>query len=272
MKQLFLTTIAVITLIFAGCEKDTKVINHIHIDNVEVTFSTSILSTNVNAFARTSKDIPFDSSYEHPLPETFQAYFVADETKGQYTTGEVVKVLTVNKGTNTIVIPKMKYDIYVTNYNKPNNEENKVNAWYTWSDAVNQMPMTSDSLYLLGDNVIDYSQVTAGSVQLQNPYSAVMVKNNKWVSGTPTSYDTQQEYTLVDNDSWYNLYIRANKTNTKVPISIPGNPNSNYTLNESIDPNKIYQYTINGNVQEGQGNLSIAVNPLEKGESKEIDL
>lgn len=166
----------------------------------------------------------------------------------------------------------MKVKVYATNYIKPNGNEMQPNAWYTWSTAVDQMPQTSTTLNLLGSSSIDYSAVTVGQVVMTNPYSAVMIKKNTWVTSAPMSYDTNTDYFLDIATDWYILYIRNNNTNTKIPISIPGNPNQNYTLSRAIQANKIYQYQINGNVLEDAGNLTITVTPLEEGVTEQIDL
>ena len=146
------------------------------------------------------------------------------------------------------------------------------NAWYTWNDAVNQLPQTSTSLLMIGMNTIDYATTTIGTVNVLNPYAAVMILNNQWIDSAPSSYDTNMNYNLVDNNNWYNLYIRNNNTNTKIPISIPGNPNQHYTLSRTITANKIYQFTISGDVLEDDGNLNIVTVPLEEGTAETIDL
>lgn len=196
--------------------------------------------------------------YEHQFPTSYKAYFVSKETKGEYTKDQVVKVIDVEAGENTITIPKLNYDIYVTNYSQEG-------EWYKWNNAVDQLPQTSDELYLYGKNNINYSVVTTGEVEVFNPYAAVMIRNNQWVNGVPTSYDTGQDYFLTLSSSWYVLYIRNDNTNTKVPIEIAGNPNTHYTLKRKIEANNIYQYTIDGSVPVlGDGNLGIIVKPFEK--------
>lgn len=263
---------ATIALAFTSCGDDvTNINNTYNIENVEVFLSAKSLITETESpFG--AKGVSFDNSYTHQLPTSYKAYFVADETKGQYVQHQVVQVIDVVSGMNSITVPKMKVKVYVTNYDHPNYDETQPNAWYTWNDAKQQLPQTSHTLNLHGFNSIDYGVETVGEVTVTNPYSAVMIKNNQWVSSAPSSYDTNQNYTLVAMDEWYLLYIRNNNTNTKIPISIAGNPNQHYTLSKAIQANKIYQYTINGNVLEDDGNLNIITVPLEEGTAEEINL
>lgn len=268
MKKIL--SLALIAIAFVSCSEDTTVNNFYgEVEERTVEFSAkSFITESESPFQ--AKGGTFDNSYVHQLPTTFKAYFVADENKGQYSIGQVVKVYDVANGQNTITIPKMKFKVYVTNYLKPNGNEMNPNAWYVWNDAIAQMPQTTTELYMYGKNDIDYTTNVSGQVEVKNPYAAVMIKNNVWVSGAPTSYDTNQAYALVGNNSWYNLYIRNTNTNTKIPINIPGNPNQSYTLSKTIQANKIFQYTIDGNVIEDDGNLNIVTVPFENGTAEVI--
>ena len=204
-------------------------------------------------------------SPEYIFPfESGIGYFVSKQTKGQYTEGQLVKVIDVVAGGNTITIPKLDYDVYVTNYT------HSAEKWYTWNNAIDQLPQSSHVLYLYGKNRIDYSTVTQGQVELINPYSAVMIEKNQWVNGTPFFYGDSKDYTSVTG--WYLNYIRTGNTNTKVPISIAGNPNSHFTLTRAINANEIYQFTIDGGVLDQNGNLGIIVQPLVKITKETINL
>lgn len=252
-------------VLFASC---TKTENHYYtVENVTVQFnSKELLETKVKPFrARASAaNANVSTEYEHVFPSSYKAYFVSKQTKGEYTQGQVVKVIDVVAGNNTITIPKLDYDVYVTNYS------HTAEKWYTWPDAIEQLPQSSHTLYLFGQNRIDYSTVTEGQVELSNPYSAVMIEQNQWVSGTPKFYGDSRDYFSVPG--WYVLYIRTGDTHTQIPISIPGNYNTHYTLSRSINANEIYQYTINGSVADQNGNLGIIVKPLVKVTKETIDL
>lgn len=272
MKNLISKTVVLLAFtglgLFTSCSEDITN-NNYYVDNVEVSLDAqSLIASAESPFQ--GKGPAFDNSYVHLLPTSYTAYFVADETKGQYVTGQFIKSITVTPGLNSITVPQMKVKVYATNYTKGGELQN--NAWYTWNDAIQQMPQTSTTLNLLGNSSIDYSTVTVGQVTMTNPYSAVMIKKNTWVTSAPMSYDTKMDYFLDSATNWYILYIRNNNTNTKIPISIPGNPNQHYTLSKPIVANKIYQYQINGNVLEDAGNLNIIVAPLEEGVAEEINL
>ena len=272
MKSKILLTFALLgALVLTSCSEDNSTTNNYYVPEGEVGLDAQALIASAQSPFQ-AKGIPFDNSYTHVMPTSYQAYIVADETKGQYTQGQVLKTITVADGMNTITVPKMKVKVYVTNYIKPNTNTSAANAWYTWSTAIDQLPQTSHTLNLYGFNSVDYSTTNTGMVTMTNPYGAIMIKKNQWVNGIPTSYDTNQAYFLDAATNWYILYIRNNNTNTKIPINIPGNPNQHYTLSEVVTPNKINQYTINGNVGEIGGNLGIGVADLEENISKEIDL
>lgn len=251
-------------VLFASCTKNE---NHYYtIENVTVQFnSKELLETKVKPLGkRSSTTANVNAEYEHVFPSSYKAYFVSKQTKGEYTQGQVVKVIDVVAGNNTITIPKLDYDVYVTNYS------HSADKWYTWNDAIQQLPQSSHTLYLFGKNRIDYSTVTEGQVELVNPYAAVMIKNNKWVNGTPKFYGDGSNYFSVTG--WYVNYIRTGNTNTQVPINIPGNPNTHYTLSRDINANEVYQYTINGSAGDQNGNLGIIVTPLTKLTKETINL
>ena len=194
----------------------------------------------------TVKESGFRSSeYEHQYPESYTAYFVSAETKGQYTLGQLIKTITVNEGTQTVTVPKLKYDVYVTNYQKEGN-------WFTWNDAVAQLPLSSEALYLFGKNTIDYSATDNGTVEVLNPYAAVMVLDNQYVTGAPRFYGDGKDY--VKAGDWWLRYIRLDNTNTKVPTTA-----GDYTLSRAIQPNRVYQYTIDGTVKDKDGNFTVTV-------------
>lgn len=274
MKHKFLLAlVTLLSLTFTSCGDEIEVINnHYHVSEKMVSLDAKNLITETqNPFSvKTTNSV--NDKYEHIIPQTFTAYVVANETKGQYTTGQVIKSIQVAKGMNQVSLPEMSLSIYVTNYDNPNSDEMQPNSWYTWNDNKEQLPMTTHNLFYVGSTSEDFSTTSSATVNLENPYAAVLIKKNNWVSSTPSSHYTNQEYFLDTPTQWYIIYTRGNNTNTKVPINIPGNPNQNYTLSRTIEPNKEYLYTINGNVLEDDGNLNIIVAPIDFGGEEEINL
>lgn len=267
MKKL-LSIAAVCLLILVSSCSDNTTVNIYKIEDVTVTFGTKNIITESSSLFGKSSNTEFDKSYVHVLPTSFTAYFVSKETKGQYTEGEVVKVINVTTGTQEITIPKLEYTVYVTNHIKDGDAYSKY-AWYTWADAVNQLPVTNNDILLFGKNVIDYKTATTGTVSLTNYYSAVMIKNNISVSGVPTFNTNNIPYKLVSDNNWYLLYIRNNNTSTQIPVSF-GN-SQKYQLNKQIEPNKIYQYTLIG-VGDTNGNLTISTTPLIEGNAETLPI
>lgn len=258
MKNLFILLLVAVGL--SSCSK-TEVYN-VTVENVTVNLnSKELLETVVKPFGKLASTggEPVTDDYDHHFPSTYKAYFVSKETRGEYMENEVIKIIDVKSGDNEITIPKLNYTVYVTNYEKDELPYTKF-AWYTYPDALEQLPRTSHQLYLWGKSDIDYSEVESGTVELINPYAAVMIRNNNWVNGFPKSYDTQQNYLLTSNQVWYIIYTRGNNTNTKVPLKIREDLTKQLTLSYDIVPNQIYQYTIISPVDNtSEANLGITV-------------
>lgn len=246
-----LALVALGSVLATSCSEDTYYINS-EVSNKEVTLSTQgLISSTTDVFSSNGyQALSTTAEYTHNIPNEFKAYFISKETRGQYIEGEVVKVVDVITGDNSFIIPELEYDIYVTNYIQGG--ETDPYAWYTWNNIITQLPDGSDELYLFGTTVIDYKEVDNGEVTLENHYSAVMISDNEFVTGNPEHYTSGQEYVQANTD-WYLKYIRTNTTNTGIPIYINGHSSTTYTLNKPIEANKIYKYTIDGNVQDNEG-------------------
>ena len=275
MKKLILAL--AVTFGLTSCSEDTIINNYeVTVENVTVEFGAKTLITeNSGVFAKGTKG--FDKTYVHTLPTDFTARFVCDEDRGQYKKGEVLKSLSVVNGVNQVLsLPKLKYKVYVSNYVMPNQNETQNYPWYytagTVSSISNQIPAYTDDILLFGIDTIDYTTVTSGTVTLSNPYSAVMVKNTSSVASAPFFNTGNKTYTLVANDSWYLLYIKNSTTSTQVPLTFNAPDMGDvYQLNKAIEPNKIYQYTIQG-VGDGEGNLTVVTVPMEEGTAEIINI
>lgn len=192
------------------------------------------------------------STYEHVYPTTYTAYFVANENKGDYSIGQLVKTIEVTKGLQTVVVPELSYKVYVTNYEKEG-------SWYTWTDALEQLPQASNTLYLFGSNEIDYSTKEYGEVEVRNPYAAVMIQGSTRITEAPLHYDSSTSY-IPTGDGWWLKYIRNNTTNTGVVVMFT-HENRTVTINDPIEANKVYKYTLLADVPEtdDEGNFFVDV-------------
>ena len=266
MRNLLFISMTLIALFLTACSENGTVQNFDEAELVQVTLSAnSFVSTTNNAFL--AKSVEFDHSYSHALPSSFTAYFVANEDKGQYRAGDLIQTEIIGSGANSLTVPKMEIAIYVTNYE---GIATLADNWYTWPNAIEQLPTTSHNLYLYGKNTINFDNTLTGEVDVYNHYASVMILNNKWVADYPQSYDSSQLYESVTAE-WYNLYIRLSNTNPKVPLNLV-NGNQNYTLNREIEANRIYQFIFNGDVATDTRNLTVNVQPLEMGGVEEIDI
>lgn len=284
MKQSFLATlIGAFGLFFVGCSEDTIINNYdIKVENVEVQFGLKSLTTEAegvfgnNTTMSTMSTTSLDDTYEHVLPTSAKIFFVVEERRGNYNVGDVVEVMTLSTNTaHTITIPALKYRVYATNYDNPTlTDDFEKYAWYTYVSAENQLPLSSNVLYMIGSNVIDYTIPNeTGLVEMVNHYSAVMIKANENISDTtfPMYYGDSKDYILVDGD-WYLRYIRNTNTNTKVTYAYQVNGSPSGTLSRTIEPNKIYQYTFNGVQNSEDDGFVVSVSPLQNGEAENIDL
>ena len=256
-KVIFMLAVVLLTL-SVGCTKEREVI--VVVPNVEVQLNMkqyfNVEEGNLFRAASTS-----DSSYVHKYPETYTAYFVANENKGKYTAGQLVKTINVKKGTHAVVVPELSYKVYVSNFSRSD-----APSWYTYPDPIAQMPQGTDILYLYGMSEIDYKKVEYGEVLVKNPYAAVMIQDKR-IPDAPHHYDSKTDY-ISTGDGWWLKYIRNNTTNTKI-VAVVANKNKQITLNESIEANKIYKYTLLAET-DTKGNFKVDVEEFKETENREI--
>lgn len=270
MKTKFFSAILALTtiLLFSSCSEDTIINNYeYNIEEGLINLNAQKLFAEAESPFGAKNPIAYDSTYVHVVPNSFTMHVIADETRGQYVKDQVIRTVSIVTGNNPVTLPKMKLRLVGSNYTATNN-------WVTWNkqSSIGQFPQTSTTLYYYGDVKVDFAQVTNATLTMENPYAGIMIKKNQWVTGIPSSYDTNQSYFLDTPSEWYILYSRNNTTNTKVPITIPGNPNQHYTLNKPIQANKSYQYVINGGVLEDDGGINVVTAPIEVGGAEQIDL
>lgn len=256
-KVIFMLAVVLLTLI-VGCTKEREVIAVV--PNVEV-------HLNMKQYFNVEEGSLFRaattrSTYEHEYPTTYTAYFVANENKGDYAIGQLVKTIEVTKGLQTVVVPELSYKVFITNYEKEGN-------WYTWTDAVEQMPQATNTLYLYGMNEIDYKTAKYGEVEVKNPYAAVMIHDNR-IPDAPTHYDSNTSY-ISTGDDWWLKYIRNNTTNTGIVVVFT-NENKEITINDPIEANKVYKYTLLADVPEtdDEGNFFVKVEEFKDTEDREV--
>lgn len=264
-RMVVLAYVGTMGLLMSSCSEDT-IVNNYYVEFENVTLNAQNLITEAESPFQ-AKGVVYDSTYVHVVPTSFTLHVIADETKGQFVKDQIIKTTTVTTGSNTVSLPKMKLRLVASNYTATTN-------WVTWNkqSSIGQFPQTSTTLYYYGDVLTNFTNTNIATLTMENPYAGIMIKKNQWVTGTPMSYDTQQSYFLDTPTDWYILYSRNNNTNTKVPITIPGNPNTHYTLSKTIQPNKSYQYIINGGVLEGDNGVVVVTAPIEVGGAEQIDL
>jgi hypothetical protein len=193
------------------------------------------------------------SSFTPTLPSSFTAYFVATTDEGDYKAGEIVRTATVSTGSNSLKIPAISYQIYVTNYTpsaditggsfkagSSDNTEVYVDSLKAGEEGKANLerleanlPTSSTTLYLFGDSTADFSTTTGtttATVRMVNHYAAVCVAHNDFVNAV--AYDTDSKnadnittYNDGGSANWYNLYIRVNSV-----VSDAGTTNSSLTL------------------------------------------
>ena len=260
MRKVILMLSVVLLTLIVGCTKEREII--VVVPNVEVHLNMKQVF-NVEE-GSLFKSATTRSSYEHEYPSSYKAYFIANENKGDYTAGELVKTIDVKKGLQTVVVPELSYKVYVTNFSKPDAPN-----WYTYPDPVAQMPQGTNTLYLYGMNEIDYNNTKDGEVLVKNPYAAVMIQKNR-IPDAPTHYDSSTSY-IPTGDGWWLKYIRNNTTNTGIVVVFT-HENRTVVIDDPIEANKIYKYTLLADVPEtdDEGNFFVDVEEFKDTENRDV--
>lgn len=210
-------TISLLLVILAtiSCSKDTINVYQKEYPTKEISLKTSILleSSKADLFGgKKASSCEFPDLYKHDIPDEFNVYFIPSS-------GETIEFNNIKEGKHTFEIPATEYTVVVTNSNKKYRGE---------------LPIYSDTLYLFGQNVIDFSQTDNGEVLVTNDYSSIMVVNNTAIKSTP-QLDGQN---MDDLGEYYNLYTR------KEGNSYLGINNDSKQVNETFQPNQVYRYMI----------------------------
>lgn len=222
MKKIVSLYIIATALIFASCTDDTTPVTakYITVDLQIGGDSTLNLSGGSTSFDYSNSTKEFIekpivatrgsdiADFVPEVPKQFTAYIVASDI---YSEGWIIKKYTaeVHTGSNYVTIQapdhQVNYTVYVTNY--PQN----FTDWYIWPDALKQMPESTTELYLYGKSKLNFTSnkngggVLTGEVEMTNPYAAVCVYNNNYVTGNPSDWSG----TTALSDNWYYLYINC---------------------------------------------------------------
>ncbi len=318
MKKLIFSIAALAAIVVMGsCSKDSDLTNKTaeSVGNVTVSLnvnsgievsgssssmdkstvnSTKTLTTRVGETTVTTPD-PFTvdlSSYK------YTAYFVAAEAAGDYKAGDLVRKVTVTGGANSISVPAIKYNIYVTNYDPttitPATGSNQEDAI---KNIENQLPESSTSiLYLFGSQSdADFSNTTdatknAATVKLNNHYAAVCIAANDFVNSVSYKQTTTDKSRACvtsygNNNTWFYMYI--NTSVTKMPNStialqkISGT--QSYALNKKFDQksnplvaDNVYMFTVNddytGGGTTGGATLTVSTDVFKQTKSSNLSV
>jgi hypothetical protein len=136
MKKLFFSIAALAAIVVMGsCSKDSSLNNQtaksvgnvtvsLNVNSgIEVSGSSSSMDKSTVNSTKTLTTRAGETTVTTPDPFTvdlsnykYTAYFVAAKTAGDYTAGDLVRKVTVTGGANSISVPAITYNIYVTNY------------------------------------------------------------------------------------------------------------------------------------------------------------
>lgn len=238
---------------------------NITVENVTVQLDAKEMITSVTKpFSKLSSiNTLAATEVEHIVPTSYTAIFVSEEHKGQYTKGDIIARINVEKGGNTITVPKLKYKVIVSNYEFTDSQLSNERG------LIKHLPKSVDNLLLLGEADIDYSVETVGTVEVTNPYAAVLILNNQWIKSAPMHYDNGSKKYLLRN-GWYVLYIRDGETGVGINTGVPVNDKmKTYTMKNKVKANNVYEYVFNG-VGNIDGNLIVEVEDILKVTHKEI--
>lgn len=321
MKKLFFSIAALAAIVVMGsCSKDSSLNNQteksvgsvtvsLNVNSgIEVSGSSSSMDKSTVNSTKTLTTRAGETTVTTPDPftvdlskYTYTAYFVAAETAGDYTAGDLVRKVTVKGGANSISVPAIKYNIYVTNYDpapaitpaKGSNQESAVQG------LENQLPESSNStLYLFGSQRgADFSHTTdattnVATVKLTNHYAAVCIAANdfvKSVSYKPAPKDPNTYITsYATSQNWFYMYI--NTKVTTIPNSIitlqnfsGTTPPTSYDLNKKFDQksnplvaDNVYMFTVNddytGGGTTGGATLTVSTDVFKQTKSSNLSV
>jgi hypothetical protein len=302
MKKLIFSIAALAAIVVMGsCSQDSDLTNKTAssktTDSVTVSLNlnsgieVSESQSPISRAASTRADATSPANFAATVPTKYTAYFVAAVKTDEFAKGALVRIVDVNTGSNTISVPAIPCNIYITNYTPET--ALSVNATTDAEASVkaleDDLPMSSTTLYLFGKTGgVDFSKATSASVTLTNHYAAVCVQNNtnansvNYISGVAfngtgsITYLANTAYVLDTNTPWYYLYIKATDTSNTALANTSATSNSTITLNSSAFPKdlqnstwpldkditaaNIYQYTVSP-TNGGQGaTLTVNVN------------
>jgi hypothetical protein len=219
------------------------------------------------------------------MPDSLTAYFIADESKGQYVQGEIVDTVVLKNKKTTVIngvrqtnytavdsVPAIKCKIYVTNYHKI-----KETLYSYFNVSIYDLPNASQELYLFGrSDDIDFSRSQMVEITISNPYAAVCIREASPVMNNPVpefiKADIEEEtlyyYKTDSTNTWYYLYIlcpldgkKSISTNTEVKlIGVPEYTNKKYILDKQIVANNVYTYTFHSGSSDVNAGINIIAN------------
>lgn len=250
-------------LVLASCSKvdihdlsPNPVIDRI--DSVDIIMKISN-EPEVNQINTTRAYVKGDGDFTPVLPTSFKAYFVSADATPYYAKGSIVKIANVVTGDNSITLPDIKYNVYVTNMESDLKSDNTKDQEVNISSIDKSFPESNDFIYLYGyskDLLFHNNQNT--NVTLGNPYAAVCIAHNQFATGA--QYNVQSSIgtkVYKDNGKWFYLYIKASNTNSTIWITgIPYNTGS-YLLSRDIKPNNVYEYIVSDSKEGNKFTVSV---------------
>ncbi|MCH3992551.1 MAG: hypothetical protein LKF06_00520 [Prevotella sp.] len=288
MKKLIFSIAALAAIVVMGsCSQDSDLTNKTaeSVGNVTVSLnvnsgievsgsSSSMDKSTVNStktLTTRAGSVDKYNNFSATIPTSYTAYFVAAKPAKGYSKGAIVQKATVTTTkSNSISVPAIDCNIYVTNYDPytPINIDTTATT-FKESDVValeDSLPKSSTTLYLYGSSNADFSTPTTGTVvsatvTLTNHYAAVCVSNNKntsstnYVTGVAFNY-TSSDYsnkelpfreikdydkTSDKNNTWFYMYIKAPGTKNNTNVSTTSN--STISLNQNAFATKLANST-----------------------------
>ena len=201
---------------------------------------------------------------------SYTAYFVSskDQTinSTSYKAGQIVKIKTVKEGNNSLTVPNIEYNIYVTNYTPTTDVTGTSSITLTnltegtvgetdIQHIENNLPAYSTTLYLFGQSSgVSLSNNSTVSITLTSEYAAVCVhvddnyiKDIHYGESSGTASETNK-YATDKTGKWYYMYIKPTLSNSTIDLAksmyVNGTSTSTYSLNQTISANTVYKYTI----------------------------
>lgn len=258
-----------ISIFAISCSSDSNDVTNTN--NSENVSSTLLITTDYISKGKTMV-IPKEAEYEDFFFDIFpchkptypndnvRVHFITKEATETYKIGDVVKSVDMYIGKNDIQdLPRLRYDVVVTNYKKTKNNVEDL-EWIKSDYAIDSLPDLSDKIYLFSKTTIDFRTEKTPEIKVANKYALVkLLRKSVFVEGylhykdvldpeSANSFDYNIENSvdmINDNSHYYYIFSKAKHTHVFYTHYVPNLYNQDVEEGgqvrlENLEANNVY--------------------------------